>query len=612
MALLKVTVLAFLAVSTYASPISESYVQSSGHVVSHPVVNHAVAAPVVKYVSAPLVHHAPVVSYSHAPVVSYSHAPLVHHEPVKVEVEHYAAPHYEFKYGVKDQHTHDIKEQAEKRDGDKVVGHYSLLEPDGTTRTVHYTADHHTGFHAQVVRSGHAVHPVHKAVAAPVHKVVTAPLVTYSHAAPVLTYSHAPSHSHAESFSSLVSVFAIAAVAVFAAPGYESQSYNQYSSGHAPLVSYSHAPVVSYAHAPVHVVEDHYAPAHYEFKYGVRDEHTHDIKEQAEKRDGDRVEGYYSLLEPDGTTRTVHYTADHHNGFNAVVSKSGHAAHPVTPVKVAVPVHNVVAAPLVSYGHSAPALGYSSGLSHGYGYGSYHYSRKERLPKNSGGITLSVFASLLAATLAAPGLYDAHYAPAVAIAHAPVAVAHAPVAVAHEVDHYAPAHYEFNYGVKDLHTHDIKEQSEKRVGDKVEGHYSLVEPDGTTRTVHYTADHHNGFNAVVTKSGHAVHPAPVHKVVAAPVHKVVAAAPVVSYAHAAPVVSYSHAAPLSYAHAAPLSYAHAAPLSYGHAARLSYAHAAPLSYAHAAPVVSYAHAAPVLSYGHAAPALSYGGYGIHH
>jgi hypothetical protein len=62
---------------------------------------------------------------------------------------------------VKDDHTHDIKEQAEKRDGDKVEGYYKLLEADGTTRTVHYTADKHTGFHAQVERSGHAVHPIH-------------------------------------------------------------------------------------------------------------------------------------------------------------------------------------------------------------------------------------------------------------------------------------------------------------------------------------------------------------------------------------------------------------------------------------------------------------------
>jgi hypothetical protein len=73
-----------------------------------------------------------------------------------------AHPKYEFKYGVKDPHTKDIKEQAETRDGDKVQGYYKLLEADGTTRTVHYTSDKHTGFHAQVVRSGHATHPVYQ------------------------------------------------------------------------------------------------------------------------------------------------------------------------------------------------------------------------------------------------------------------------------------------------------------------------------------------------------------------------------------------------------------------------------------------------------------------
>ncbi|XP_069669237.1 cuticle protein 19-like isoform X4 [Periplaneta americana] len=72
-----------------------------------------------------------------------------------------AHPKYEFKYGVKDPHTHDIKEQAEKRDGHKVESHYMLVEPDGTIRTVQYTADKHTGFHAHVQRSGHAVHPTH-------------------------------------------------------------------------------------------------------------------------------------------------------------------------------------------------------------------------------------------------------------------------------------------------------------------------------------------------------------------------------------------------------------------------------------------------------------------
>lgn len=38
--------------------------------------------------------------------------------------------------------------------------------------------------------------------------------------------------------------------------------------------------------------------------------------------------GAYSLAEPDGTTRIVEYTADKHNGFNAVVKRIGHAHHP--------------------------------------------------------------------------------------------------------------------------------------------------------------------------------------------------------------------------------------------------------------------------------------------
>lgn len=42
----------------------------------------------------------------------------------------------------------------------------------------------------------------------------------------------------------------------------------------------------------------------------------------------------------------------------------------------------------------------------------------------------------------------------------------------------------------------------------------MVEPDGSVRTVDYTADPINGFNAVVTKSGPTVHPK--RLVVAAP------------------------------------------------------------------------------------------------
>ncbi|XP_050307179.1 uncharacterized protein LOC126743938 [Anthonomus grandis grandis] len=64
-----------------------------------------------------------------------------------------------------------------------------------------------------------------------------------------------------------------------------------------------------------------------------------------------------------------------------------------------------------------------------------------------------------------------------------------------------PTDYSFSYGVKDVHSGDVKHQWEKKEGDTIKGQYSLVEPDGSIRTVEYTADEKNGFNAVVKKSG---------------------------------------------------------------------------------------------------------------
>lgn len=51
----------------------------------------------------------------------------------------------------------------------------------------------------------------------------------------------------------------------------------------------------------------------------------------------------------------------------------------------------------------------------------------------------------------------------------------------------------------------------------MKGSYSLVEPDGTVRKVEYHDDGHSGFNAIVTRTGHAVHPQAVQKVAAIPV-----------------------------------------------------------------------------------------------
>lgn len=65
------------------------------------------------------------------------------------------------------------------------------------------------------------------------------------------------------------------------------------------------------------------APANYQFEYSVHDSHTGDVKQQQETRQGDAVQGSYSLVEPDGHRRIVHYTSDAHTGFNAVVEREG-------------------------------------------------------------------------------------------------------------------------------------------------------------------------------------------------------------------------------------------------------------------------------------------------
>ncbi|KAE8573365.1 cuticle protein 18.6-like [Halyomorpha halys] len=85
------------------------------------------------------------------------------------------------------------------------------------------------------------------------------------------------------------------------------------------------------AHAPVDEYDPH--PS-YSFSYSVNDALTGDSKGQSETRDGDVVQGTYSLAEPDGSIRTVDYTADPVNGFNAYVHKDAPAAHaaPVAPI----------------------------------------------------------------------------------------------------------------------------------------------------------------------------------------------------------------------------------------------------------------------------------------
>ncbi|XP_022815961.1 cuticle protein 8-like [Spodoptera litura] len=174
----------------------------------------------------------------------------------------------------------------------------------------------------------------------------------------------------------------VGAPVAYAAPSHyssaasvSSQSILHHEQPHAKLVAaapvhYAAAPVnyaaapVHYAAAPVHyaapvakviapaqkvLVSAHaeeYAHPKYDFSYSVADGHTGDNKSQQESRDGDAVHGEYSLVEADGSVRRVQYTADDHNGFNAVVSNSAPAHHVAAPVA-----HAVHAAPVLLAHH---------------------------------------------------------------------------------------------------------------------------------------------------------------------------------------------------------------------------------------------------------------------
>lgn len=87
------------------------------------------------------------------------------------------------------------------------------------------------------------------------------------------------------------------------------------------------APLVAAAPA-----DDYNTHPQYNFAYDVQDGLTGDSKSQVESRDGNVVRGSYSLIDADGFRRTVDYTADPINGFNAVVNRQPLAAVAAVPV----------------------------------------------------------------------------------------------------------------------------------------------------------------------------------------------------------------------------------------------------------------------------------------
>lgn len=105
-------------------------------------------------------------------------------------------------------------------------------------------------------------------------------------------------------------------------------------------IGYSQSAIIGarVAAVPVaHAFDTQYDPyPQYAYAYKVQDALTGDNKSQQETREGDVVTGSYSVQDPDGTFRTVHYTADPINGFNAVVQRTP-IVHRAAVVPAAVP-----------------------------------------------------------------------------------------------------------------------------------------------------------------------------------------------------------------------------------------------------------------------------------
>ncbi|XP_060800977.1 larval cuticle protein A1A-like [Amyelois transitella] len=220
-----------------------------------------------------------------------------------------------------------------------------------------------------------AAAPVYHAAPAPVAYHAAPAAVTY-HAAPAPVAYHAapagllPAPVHYSSAAAVSSQSIVrhdqpqAAKLVAAAPVYHAApapvAYHAapaavtYHAAPAP-VAYHAAPVqVAYHAAPVAKVVAHaeeVAYPKYEYNYSVADGHTGDNKSQQEVRDGDAVKGSYSFHEADGSIRTVEYTADDHNGFNAVVHNTAPTAAPVAIKAAPVLLKTAYAAPALQYYH---------------------------------------------------------------------------------------------------------------------------------------------------------------------------------------------------------------------------------------------------------------------
>ncbi|XP_049703332.2 histidine-rich glycoprotein-like [Helicoverpa armigera] len=389
----------------------------------------------------------------------YVHKYDGHHEPVHHGHDHhdyYTHPKYEFEYKVEDSHTGDHKSQHEHRDGDVVKGHYSLHQPDGSVRDVHYHGDHHTGFHADVKFSTHHEIPHHH------HVILVAAVIAVVSARPQHGHDYHHGHGHAVSSQSIVlhQTHESKHEPVHHEEHHEEQHEQHQEEHHHGHHEEHHGHASSSQSIKQHhgkATEKHveyYSHPKYEFAYKVVDPHTGDKKSQHESRDDHVVKGVYSLHQPDGTVRIVEYHADKKTGFNANVKIEVHYWTLLRPLTIIEP--NMFFKVLCVLSIAVAVVS-----AHGY---SSQYVHK----------------------------YDGH---------------HEPVHHGHDHhDYYTHPKYEFEYKVEDSHTGDHKSQHEHRDGDVVKGHYSLHQPDGSVRDVHYHGDHHTGFHADVKYSTHHIVP----------------------------------------------------------------------------------------------------------
>lgn len=158
----------------------------------------------------------------------------------------------------------------------------------------------------------------------------------------------------------------------------------------------------------------------YNFKYSVDDSITGDVKAQTETRDGDNVQGQYSLNDADGYKRIVDYTSDAVNGFKAVVRRERLES---VPAKIIVP--KQVVSEIAKYSAPKPT---TTTVVHHHQPTVYHQA-----PHTLHFLHSSPTAAIVKSS---PAIISTthHHTPAI-VHHSPTVVHHSPAALVH----HAPA-----------------------------------------------------------------------------------------------------------------------------------------------------------------------------